>query len=292
MTWPASDTNMFRAMLLLAVIGGGAMLSAHAATIDRQAALAFEVASVRPSAPDGQGIHIDGFHPTQFTARHATLATLLVFAYDLRSIEQVTGGPAWIRSQEFDIVATSAAAHAPSEVALKVRELLIDRFALRARLEKQEGAIYVMKAVRGDNMLGPNLLRSTVDCAALIAAGQTLPQSVADGRTPCTARQSLSGRTRMLQATAMPLVQLASMLAVAAGRDVVDQTGLAGAFDAELTWAPDIQPAPGGRDTTLPAADDVSIFTAVQEQLGLKLEPARGPVKTLVIDAVQRPTAD
>ena len=90
----------------------------------------------------------------------------------------------------------------------------------------------------------------------------------------------------------MPVAQLAEMLASAAERDVVDETGLLGAFDAELQWSHDAQASRLDRRDTAFAGDGVSLFSAVQQQLGLKLEPTRGPVEVLVIDSVERPTPD
>jgi uncharacterized protein (TIGR03435 family) len=164
-----------------------------------------------------------------------------------------------------------------------VRALLGDRFALRAHVETQDGPVYALRVARRDGTLGPNLHRTAVDCAALIASGQAGP--VVDGRSLCTGTQSLAGRTRTLRMRALPVAQLAEMLAIAAGRDVMDQTSLEGAFDAELEWTHDTLAQPD-------ANTGVSVFTAVREQLGLELVPERGPVKMLVIDSVDRPTPD
>src|SRR5688572_26774328 len=260
-----------------------------------QSALAFEVASVEPSPPGSQGISISGLEPSQFTTRNAPLGRILVFAYGLRDLQQIVSGPAWLRSEGFDIVAKYPSGHSVShrlaQLPLMVQTLLVDRFTLRAHIETREEPIYILKVARSDRRLGPNLRQTDVDCAALITAGQT-PRPVAGERPLCTARQSLQGRTRIIWASAMPIKALAEMLASAAERDVVEQTSLVGAFDAELQWTHDVHASPlDRRDTTL-VGDGVSLFSAVQQQLGLKLEPARGPVEVLVIDSVERPTPD
>jgi uncharacterized protein (TIGR03435 family) len=125
---------------------------------------------------------------------------------------------------------------------------------------------------------------STVDCAALLANGPPPPEQ--NGKVPPCAVETHAGR--QIIAHGVTLLQFARMLSFPTQSTVVDETGLAGSFDIELEWLPDTDSSPGGDAS----AGAVSIFTAVQEQLGLKLEPHEGPVDVIVIDHAEKPTPD
>jgi uncharacterized protein (TIGR03435 family) len=134
--------------------------------------------------------------------------------------------------------------------------------------------IYTLTIARAGT-LGPELHRSTVDCAAVLAEMARTGRPVspaAPGQAPPCSTQDSKGR---VAATDMTMAQLAEVLSASVERDVRDRTGLGGAFTLKLEWT-----------------DDLSIFTAIQEQLGLKLEPARGPVDVLVVDRAEPPTPD
>jgi uncharacterized protein (TIGR03435 family) len=156
-----------------------------------------------------------------------------------------------------------------------LRSLLADRFALVIHTETQELPIYALRVVNRDGTLGAQLRQSDVDCDAVLAemarTGRPAPPK-APGQMPPCSTQTSSGH---LVANAIPMSQLAEMLSTFAGRETHEQTNLRGNFDLRLDWT-----------------DDLSIFTAIQEQLGLKLEPTKGPVDVLVIDHVEKPTPD
>jgi uncharacterized protein (TIGR03435 family) len=158
---------------------------------------------------------------------------------------------------------------------LMLRTLLADRFKLVVHTETQQLPIYALAVARRDGTLGARLRTSDVDCDAVLAEmarrGRPVPPT-APGQMPPCSTQTASGH---LAANAIPMSQLAEMLSSFAGRETHDQTNLRGNFDITLDWT-----------------DDLSIFTSIQEQLGLKLEPSRGPVDVLVIDRVERPTPD
>ena len=160
-----------------------------------------------------------------------------------------------------------------------LQALLAERFNLVVRRETREQPVYAMVTAHENGRLGPQLKRSTTDCSS---------KAPADPIGPCTMGGSFIGRGGSLQGIGQPLTQLATHLGTAADRIVLDRTGLAGTFDFTLTWK-----SGGFGVSRVGAADDgPSLFTAVQEQLGLKLESARGPVDVLVIDSVTRPTPD
>ena len=196
---------------------------------------------------------------------------------------QIVGGPDWLRTDRFDIDAIVEVRPLPPlpQFLLRIRTLLADRFKLVMHAEMRELPIYRLVRARDDGRLGPKI-RPT----ACKPPDPTTPNSAANtgvgGGGTCGNRigafsMTIGGNTMNGFAN-----QLGRLPVV--GRPVVNATNLTDAFDWELTWAPD---PPTGDGV---AIDAVSIFTALQEQLGLKLEPSRGPVDVLVIDSVERPT--
>ena len=234
----------------------------------------FEVASVKPTKP---GVPLQFVRsPGLFTMR-APVRVLIQNAYQLLQEGQVVGGPSWLTSDTFDIVASVAGNPAPDQIPLMLRALLADRFKLIVHIETRELPIYALVLARNDGKLGARIRPSTFDCLALrrSANAKRPPPPEPGGRMPCVTRLSAGS----IVAGGASLAELADRLARYVGRVVVDQTGLAGGFDLDLEWTPDQTNGP-------------SLFTAMQEQLGLKLESTRGPVEVLVIDSVEQPTPD
>ena len=217
----------------------------------------------------------------RLTATAVTVVNLLRIAYRIQPY-QLVGAPAWISTKRFDIAAKVEDNPAPPQQAL-LQALLKDRFKLAAHDETRELPIFSLVAARSDKKLGPQLTRSTFDCAAFMAGPHGLPEP---GRTPNCATSigpgSLSGK-------AIPMTQLATSLAPFVSRFTVDQTGLTGRFDVELTWAPDQVPSNIQGNTQ---ADGPSIFAALPEQLGLKLLSGKGPVAVLIVDHLEEPSAN
>jgi uncharacterized protein (TIGR03435 family) len=173
---------------------------------------------------------------------------------------------------------------------LMIRALLAERFKLTVHSETKDAAIYALVMARSDGRLGPELHRSETDCAAVMAAARgrgapPLPPPPGSPM-PCGIRIGIGN----LAVGGAPLSQVASRLSMFVGRVVLDRTGLAGPFDVNLTWTPDQMPQrpPGAPDLPVDP-NGPSIFTAVQEQLGLKLDSQRGPVEMLVIDRAEHP---
>lgn len=198
---------------------------------------------------------------------------------------KIVGGPGWIASERYDINAVADGNPSRDELRAMVRRLLAERFNFRAHTEQRETQVYALVLDRTDGRLGPQLRPAQTPCRqpGTPPAGDNPPP-------PCAIR---FGRGT-LAGTGMTLGQLAGMgLSRYVGRDVVDKTGLSGAFDWTLTWTPAQPAAPAASQPSAAAADDgVSIFTALREQLGLKLEPTRASMDVLVIDQVERPTPD
>jgi uncharacterized protein (TIGR03435 family) len=265
----------------------------------------FEVASVKQNK-SGEGFFRIGMAPGgRFTANNVPLRQLILMAYQVQPF-QIDGGPGWMTSDRFDIVAKSSgdlplpppAPGVVGPIQLMMRALLADRFKLTLHNEKKEMPIYALVVAKTDGKLGPQLKPSTTDCAAIIGAagrrGGPPPPPSFNEPVQCGMRV-LPGT---LSAGGFPLSQFAQFLSTTVQRVVVDRTGLTGNFDLNMTWTPDQlpqgrgDPPPGA--PPLPAIDPngPSIFTAVQEQLGLKLESTRAPVDMLVVDRAEHPMED
>jgi len=237
-----------------------------------QKRLAFEVVSVKPSAglePPGAAFQPGG----RFRATNADVFSLIGLSYARGPLpffpSQIVGAPDWTRTERFDItakVSDELAAADPSSLQSKlpalVQRLLEERFKLTVRHEQREQTVYVLQLVRKDGSFGASLRRGA-DCG----------QNPADCKPRVTAGH-ITGRS-------IPIVQLITMLSLNTGRTVVNETSLEGSFDVDLEWSPDQS-----------VTDKPSIFTALQEQLGLKLESTRRPAEVLVIDHVERPMPD
>ena len=265
----------------------------------QQPPLAFETASVKPnkSGADERYIRIDP-GGASFTAVNMQLQSLIRFAYQLQSF-QLEGGPDWIASDRFDILArperavaaTGAFFDGQEPLRMMLRTLLADRFKLVMHRETKELPIFELVLARQDGKLGPQLRPAAVDCAARAAAaakgGTPPPAASGPGPGPCFSNIN----PVRLSGGGMTMAMLGSLLEGAAQRLVIDRTGLAGNWDLEANYTPEKSQIPPGVE--LPPGIDPngpSLFTAIEEQLGLKLRPARGPVEVLVIDSVQQPT--
>jgi uncharacterized protein (TIGR03435 family) len=291
-------------MKIIQIVLAGLVLVAAAAPKAQQPVspnLAFEVASVKPNNSGENFISFRNQPGGRFTASNAPLRELIRFAYQLQNF-QIVGAPDWASSQRFDIVAKAegdiqpTAPGTPGPIQIMMRNLLVERFGLKARSETREMPRYDLVLARSDGRLGAQLTKSTTDCQAIFAAarrGGGPPAPPAPGERPQCGMRIGPG---VLSGGAFPLSQLATALSPMVQRVIIDRTGLTGLFDIELKWTPDQFPqgAPPPGAPALPPIDPngPSIFTALQEQLGLKLEATRGPVDVLVIDSVSQPTPD
>ena len=256
--------------------------------------LTFEVASVKPNK-SGDGRVLLGLQPGgRFTATNVPARLLLRQAYNVQDF-QIVGGPDWLGSDRFDVIAKAPGGDYNGEqMRPMLRALLAERFKLTAHNETREMPVYVLMKARSDGKLGAKLTPAAVDCAAARGrrGGGPPPAPPQPGqRIECG---FMIGLGRM-SAGGMPILELARTLSQQVGRVVLDKTELTGNYDFELTYAPQQLggPAPLLNGAPAPVDPDApSLFTALQEQLGLKLDTQRGPVEVLVIDRVEQPTAD
>jgi len=240
---------------------------------------AFEVASIRRNTSGGSRTLMDGAGD-RFSVSNAPLRMLILLAYELLD-DQLVGGPGWINTDRFDIVAVRGGA--PFEqVPAMLRTLLADRFKLQAHMEAREMPMYALVTARSDGTLGAQMREAGCERSDTLAS---FPK-VSDKVLPCNVRFVAPGR---LRGGGLRMGDLAAVLTPIVGRIVLNRTGLTGRYDLELAWAPDDR-RPTANDVLPPDPNGGSLFTALQEQLGLKLTGGRGPVDVLVIDSVSPPT--
>ena len=277
---------LFALALSTTMAGAGIGVRAQSSSSAGGPAPAFEVASVKVNA-SGSTASSSRSGKGSVTIVNVPLRQLIANAYRTR-LERVVGGPGWIDDTRFDITAR-APQEAPPEgqLFLMMRTLLADRFKLTARTEMRDAPIYALVLARADGRLGPNL-KSSSDCekAAQAPTGPLAPPAPGQ-RLECGVRVAGDPRATTILGGARPLGDLARALDGTDGRVVVDRTGLTGTYDFHLRFARD-----GGQGQPPADADLPTVFTALQEQLGLKLDSQSGAVEFVVIDRVERPVPD
>lgn len=214
---------------------------------------AFDAASIKPDT-SGTGHFSIHTGAATLTMTNVTLKDCILLAYHLQDF-QISGGPGWLGSQKFDIEAKSPAPVPEAQLLPMLQTLLKDRFALAAHHETKELPMYRLVQIKGATKLHP----------AESSGGE------------------LSGSRGRIAAKGITMEQFAETLSRAVGRRVLNQTSLTGTYDFTLEWLPDELSAD-------PSASGPSLFTALQEQLGLKLESSKGPVEVLVIDGAEKPS--
>lgn len=235
---------------------------------------AFEVATIKPvehEAKSSRYITMQG--TSRFVEKDYTLKLLIAAAYNLNS-KAVSGGPGWIESDHYDIVAVTPGEVRPTrdEQMAMLRALLADRFKLTFHREQKEFSIYELEVGKG----GPKLKPS----AALPDDPPQTISTVYPQRVVLPARNvTMSDLTSLMQRAMLD-------------RPVVDKTGLTGHYDFDLEWAPDETQFGGEITTAPPDSQDPPLFTAIQQQLGLKLEATRGPIQAFIVDTAERPSAN
>ena len=252
---------------------------------------AFEVASGKPNKSGPFSIQRAGLQPgDRVTMTNVTLRILTQIAYPGPS--EVIGGPSWVgdgpSGDRFDVNAKAEVSSSREQLQLMLRTLLADRFKLIVHTETRIEPVYALVLAKSDGSLGANLHPAAADCATLRTAALAIgPLS---GAGPC----GLGGQPGAMHIRGISLDQLALRLPRDAGRRVVNKTGLTGHFDWDLTWTPEAFRQTSFDRERFPSIDPdgPSIFTALQEQLGFKLEPENGQGNVLVIDRVDHPTED
>ena len=253
----------------LALLAGSAVLSARQGPQEKQGETAsFEVASVKPNTSRISNALPLSWANGSYNASNVALKSVIANAYEVQ-IFQVEGGPDWLISERFDIIARGREGTPDRLRPAMLRTLLADRFKLAAHFDTREQQVYALVLARSDGRLGPQLK------PAAPVTGQT---SGFPGVSAGNGSVRINGRRVSIDTLAIMLTSSVF------SQRVINRTGLSGEFELDLRFTPD--------SSTAAVPEFPSIFTAVQEQLGLKLQSERGPVPVLVIDSVQRPTPD
>jgi uncharacterized protein (TIGR03435 family) len=247
-----------------------------------QSTAAFEVASIKPNAALDQTGRVM-VSPGMFRATNVNARSLVLLAYgvDGRSLlqQQLVGGPDWMESERFNVIGRMAGdVRALRDITPLVRQLLEDRFQLRARRERRRLHVYGLSSAGNDGRAAPSLRESALDCSNPTVRARAL-EPPTNGAPWCGSRFGNGD----IRAGGYTMASLTYSLSSVLKAIVVNETGLAGTFDFELQW---------NDDPAAVASDKPSIFTAVQEQLGLKLVSKEAEVDVVVIDSIERPSPD
>lgn len=264
-----------------------AALSAQASATSQQpstpaAEPVFEVATIKPVESDekkGRYIVMQGVN--RFVEKDYTLKLLIAAAYDLNP-RAISGGPSWMESDHYDIEALTPGDSRPDhdQQMAMLRNLLADRFKLTFHREPREFSIYALERAKGGAKIGEK-------------DGTGLRQSTAQPDDPPKLISTVYPQKLVLPARNATMAEFVSLLQRAVlDRPVVDRTGLTGRYDFDLEWAPDETQFQGEVPVAPADAQSPPFFTAIEQQLGLRLEATRGPIKALVVDTAERPSAN
>jgi uncharacterized protein (TIGR03435 family) len=258
---------------------------------------AFDVTSVKPNNSGSGRIMMLPAANGGWQAENVSAGMLVRLAFQLQD-NQIVGGPKWLFEDRFDVKGTGTAPGRDGPLFDKLKSMLKDRFKLVRHVETREQPMFALVLARRDGKLGDKMTPSTTDCTPTAPNGRGRGQAAtpAPGEVPKCGFMIGPGR---LNVGGQTMAAFAQNLSRFVGGIVVDKTGLTGTYDVELSYAPDTGVNGFGRDLPpqpgpAPAAttDAPSIFAAVQEQLGLKLDATKGPIDVLVIDSAEKPTAD
>ena len=271
MTLRIPAASVFVAPIILSAVVVARGQSATAPPEASAKRLTFEVASIKRNVSADAGGSVRVEPGNRLIVTNIPLAGLVRHAHGTQRWEMLPGGdlPSWMQTERWDIRAMAAADATPAQVNDMFKNLLADRFKLVARREARQIPVYNLVRARADGRLGPQLRVSASDCSAARAA------------TPSCGATDSPGRITFEGA---PWIRFPTVLSLAAGRFIVDKTGITGPVDLQLTYATD---QPGGVQSESP-----SLFAALSDQLGLRLEPSQALVEVLVVFSAERPTED
>jgi uncharacterized protein (TIGR03435 family) len=301
--------------LLVLLIGFLNVQQGKAQSKEAEQKPSFDVASVKPAEQCGQSFSPSpgarifiGSSPKYQPGRYTACGSLISLIWDVYKIEssQVTGGPDWIGKALFQIEARAEESTGQDQMRLMVQTLLEDRFKLKFHRESRETSVYSLVVAKGGHKLKeakdengnpivslpppPDKPPSPEEMAKMMQSG---PKGKAG---PGSFTMMMGPNGSELRASATTMSRFADSLRNTVSRKVVDKTGLNGFFDVELHYAQDTQLGSDrivmpGSDTSVPVSNSgPSIYTALQEQLGLKLEPEKVPLEYIVIDSVEKPS--
>ena len=243
----------------------------------------FDIASVKQNKSDS-GMRRWMYTPDGIHITNLSFINVIGNAYNVKE-RDISGAPSWVDNTSFDLDAKVAASDvetfkklSPAQRRLMLQKLLAERFNLAVHFETKTLPVYDLVIAPG----GPKFKPAAPDPPP--------PADTNPSDPPAKPRGMLRMGPGMLNLRDMPISSIVGQLSYAAGRDVIDKTGLTGKYDIELKWTPDNGPGSEAEKSDQDAPP--GIFTALQEQLGLKLESAKGPIQTLIIDRVEMPSSN
>lgn len=294
-------------IVALGLVVGGLIASADVvaqAPVPPEPSLAFDVASVKQNTTNSGFSRSSDQPDGSYSAVNMPLRTLILYAFRLHPVldrGRVVGAPGWAESERFDITGRAPANATAEHVWDRLRMLLVERFKLAVHTEAREGPVYALVLADGASTTRPK--PSSLDCSIVgglqTSLGPRGETAVGPGAPPpasparCGLSYAVDTNGSVVVGGAQSMAALARILSRPAGRTVIDRTGLTGLYDFVLRWSPEQRPggSAGGAPTTA-APEGPSFFTALRDQLGMKLDAQRGPVDYLVVDHVERPTPD
>ena len=245
----------------------------------------FDVVSIKPSPRDARGGGFGSGPGGRWTMSNMVIGGLIRSAYDT-PVSELIGAPAWVESDPYDVQAKASGDVTPAQMTTMLRQLLAERFKFAMHYETQERPVYALVVARADRRLGPGLVESKFDCEGINAArraGRTVDvQPPGNGAPVCGMSMRASTGPLTISFGGMPLSRLVGSLGRPDGRVVIDKTGLTANYEFTLTYSTRVDANDG----------QPSVFTALEEQLGLKLVPDRAPLQVVVVDHIERPTPD
>jgi uncharacterized protein (TIGR03435 family) len=267
-------------LLLLAVV-----CSISAVIARQEASVAFEVASIKRNTSSDARNRFET-PPGRLNAINVPIRFVIRQAYRVPEA-RIIGGPDWLDTDRFDIMATAAGAANGDAIREMLRGLLKERFGLVMHTETREMPIYVLKSARNDASLGPNLRPSTTDCTGR-------PSAMVAGKVVCGILVSQGTGSASLRGGGATIEQFVRFLGDFLDRPLIDESGVTGTFDFELQFtalrsSTPGAPVPGGLGPAASPDDVPTVFTAVREQLGLRIDSQRGRAEVWVIDSVSAP---
>jgi uncharacterized protein (TIGR03435 family) len=253
--------------------------------------LEFEVASIKPAAPDARGRSIRPSPGGRVNIGNMPVKEMITLAWRIQPY-QIVGGPPWLESAGFDISAKAAETLKEGDIQLMVQSLLEDRFQLAHHSETRELPTYALVMARKDGKLGPRLTETKEGSCQQLDPSRPAAPPEPGKPLPRNCGQMQAG-LRMIKAVGIQMQLLVPMLSRLLGRTVVDKTGLKGMYDIDVEWTFDqsiVLQGPPNAPKPVSDGSGPSIFTALQEQLGLKLESRKGRVEVFVIDRAEKPS--
>jgi uncharacterized protein (TIGR03435 family) len=249
-----------------------------------------DVAAIRLTAPGAGDLGGVSITPGRFTVQALSLQRLIYIAYKIKA-DQIQGGPSWVNSDRYDISATADDVTGDKFPQL-LQTLLEDRFHLKVHRDTKEGSVYDLIVAKTGLKMQPSKQGGCIPLDLSKDRSQPVPGQQVCGmwRRSRAGYRNGTGITMTDQA-GVGFQSLTGQLSLVLDRPVIDKSGLSGLYDVHLEWTPD--DANTASDKAPSAASDAtgpSIFTAIREQLGLELKPAKGPVPVLVIDSAERPS--